>query len=160
MKQPCFIMSGRFYMILQLHHRNRGCICSSSTSWPPFKATWKPERIQGATILPVCGCTLHTWPYITIWGSSYKRLALQLHPDKGGDPDKFKLMILGNELKRPTKAAHRSCQSVIGGCSLSANHQTQFLGFVFHQPVFSHVSSDWFFWQHEDCETLLWSFES
>lgn len=43
-------------------------------------------------------------------GSSYKRLALQLHPDKGGDPDKFKLMILGSELKRPTKAAHRSCQ--------------------------------------------------
>lgn len=93
------------------------------------------------------------------WGSSYKRLALQLHPDKGGDPDKFKLMILGSELKRSTKAAHRSCQSIIGGCSLSAKHQTQFLGFVFRQSVFSHVSSDWFFWQHKDCEALLWSFE-
>jgi len=43
--------------------------------------------------------------------SSYKRLALQLHPDKGGDPDKFKLMkeayeVLSNHQKRTVYDLH------------------------------------------------------
>lgn len=156
MKQPRFIMSGRFtwfysYIIatgdahvLQLHLS------------PPSKPLESPKGIQGATILPVGAPCIHdhTSPFEEVATSAWHSNCILTRVVTQTSSNSWCLV-----LKRPTKAAHRSCQSIVGGCSLSANHQTQFLRFVLHQSVFSHLSSDRFFWQHEDCETLLWSLE-